>query len=120
MNWRVGMAIMIHKTGTKLLREMIDHDVNHPSIIMWSNGNEGGHNFELDTLFTQYDIQQRPVVHPWQLFGGIETQHYREYNYGIGNYEYGREIVMPTEFLHGQFDGGHGAGLGRLLGKNVA
>ena len=99
------------KTGTKLLKEMIDHDANHPSIIIWSNGNEGGHNFELDSLFTQYDIQQRPVIHPWQLFNGIETQHYREYNYGIGNYESGREIVMPTEFLHGQFDGGHGAGL---------
>jgi len=99
------------KTGTKLLKEMIDHDVNHPSIVMWSNGNEGGHNLQLDSLFTQYDIQQRPVVHPWQLFNGIETQHYREYNYGIGNYENGREIVMPTEFLHGQFDGGHGAGL---------
>jgi hypothetical protein len=99
------------KTGTKLVKEMIVHDVNHPSIIFWSNGNEGGHNFELDHLFTEYDIQQRPVLHPWQLFGGIETQHYREYNYGIGNYEQGREIVMPTEFLHGQFDGGHGAGL---------
>jgi hypothetical protein len=99
------------KTGTKLLKEMIEHDENHPSIIMWANGNEGGHNFELDTLFKQFDIQQRPVVHPWQLFNGIETQHYREYNYGIGNYENGKEIVMPTEFLHGQFDGGHGAGL---------
>ena len=99
------------KTGTKLLKEMIEHDVNHPSIIMWANGNEGGHNFELDSLFTQYDIQNRPVVHPWQLFKGIETQHYREYNYGIGNYDNGKEIVMPTEFLHGQFDGGHGAGL---------
>jgi len=99
------------KTGTKLLKEMIDHDANHPSIIMWANGNEGGHNFELDSFFTQYDIQQRPVVHPWQLFNGVETQHYREYNYGIGNYDNGREIVMPTEFLHGQFDGGHGAGL---------
>ena len=98
-------------TGTKLIKEMIEHDVNHPSIIMWANGNEGGHNFELDSLFAAYDIQSRPVVHPWQLFNGIETQHYREYNYGIGNYEYGREIVMPTEFLHGQFDGGHGAGL---------
>jgi hypothetical protein len=51
------------------------------------------------------------VVHPWQLFNGVETQHYREYNYGIGNYENGKEIIMPTEFLHGQFDGGHGAGL---------
>ncbi|MBL7742179.1 MAG: glycoside hydrolase family 2 protein, partial [Chitinophagaceae bacterium] len=74
-------------TGTKLLKEMIDHDANHPSVIMWANGNEGGHNFELDSLFTQFDIQQRPVVHPWQLFNGVETQHYREYNYGIGNYE---------------------------------
>lgn len=99
------------RTGTKLLKEMIDHDVNHPSIILWANGNEGGHNFELDTLFTRFDIQGRPVVHPWQLFNGVETQHYREYNYGIGNYEQGREILMPTEFLHGQFDGGHGAGL---------
>jgi beta-galactosidase/beta-glucuronidase len=99
------------KPGEKLLKEMIVHDVNHPSIIMWANGNEGGHNFELDSLFTNYDLQKRPVVHPWQLFNGIETQHYREYNYGIGNYENGREIVMPTEFLHGQFDGGHGAGL---------
>lgn len=99
------------KTGTKLLKEMVDHDMIHPSIIMWANGNEGGHNFELDSLFTNYDIQKRLVVHPWQLFNGIETQHYREYNYGIGNYENGKEIVMPTEFLHGQFDGGHGAGL---------
>lgn len=99
------------QTGTKLLEEMITHDQNHPSIIFWSNGNEGGHNFELDKLFGQYDIQQRPVLHPWQLFGGIETQHYREYNYGIGNYDHGHDIIMPTEFLHGQFDGGHGAGL---------
>ena len=98
-------------TGTKLLKEMIEHDANHPSVVLWANGNEGGHNFDLDSLFTQYDVQERPVVHPWQLFNGIETQHYREYNYGIGNYENGREIVMPTEFLHGQFDGGHGAGL---------
>jgi len=99
------------KTGEKLLKEMIDHDGNHPSIIMWANGNEGGHNLELDKYFTEFDLQKRPVVHPWQLFNGIETQHYREYNYGIGDYENGREIVMPTEFLHGQFDGGHGAGL---------
>ncbi|WP_144883802.1 glycoside hydrolase family 2 protein [Lacibacter cauensis] len=98
-------------TGKKLLKEMIDHDVNHPSIIFWANGNEGGHNLALDKYFTEFDIQQRPVVHPWQLFGGFDTQHYREYNYGIGNYENGKDIVMPTEFLHGQFDGGHGAGI---------
>jgi len=98
-------------TGSKLVKEMLQHDVNHPSIVFWSNGNEGGHNLDLDTLFGVYDIQKRPVVHPWQLFNGIETQHYRQYNYGVGNYDNGREIVMPTEFLHGWFDGGHGAGL---------
>jgi hypothetical protein len=98
-------------TGSKLLKEMIQHDANHPSIIIWSNGNEGGHNPELDPLFAEEDIQKRPVVHPWELYGGIETQHYREYNYGIGNYEHGRDILMPTEFLHGMYDGGHGAGL---------
>ncbi|SHL40693.1 Beta-galactosidase/beta-glucuronidase [Chitinophaga jiangningensis] len=98
-------------TGTKLLKEMMQHDRNHPSIVMWANGNEGGHNRDLDSLFYALDPQQRPLVHPWELFNGIETQHYREYNYGIGNYNDGPEIVMPTEFLHGQFDGGHGAGL---------
>ncbi|MFV0605883.1 MAG: glycoside hydrolase family 2 TIM barrel-domain containing protein [Niabella sp.] len=98
-------------TGAQLVREMVLHDENHPSIFIWSNGNEGGHNFDLDSLFTQFDIQKRSVVHPWQLFNGIETQHYRQYNYGIGNYDNGKDIVLPTEFLHGQFDGGHGAGL---------
>ncbi|HEV8282928.1 MAG TPA: glycoside hydrolase family 2 TIM barrel-domain containing protein [Chitinophagaceae bacterium] len=98
-------------TGKKLVKEMMEHDVNHPCIIFWSNGNEGGHNTKLDDLFKQLDIQGRPVLHPWQLFGGFETQHYREYNYGIGNYEHGRDIIMPTEFLHGLYDGGHGAGL---------
>lgn len=98
-------------TGTKLVKEMMRHDVNHPSIIFWANGNEGGHNYELDPLFAQEDIQKRPVIHPWEDFNGFDTQHYREYNYGIGNYRHGHSIVMPTEFLHGMFDGGHGAGL---------
>ncbi|MFD2163832.1 glycoside hydrolase family 2 TIM barrel-domain containing protein [Paradesertivirga mongoliensis] len=98
-------------TGTKLVKEMLDHDVNHPSIVFWANGNEGGHNRELDRLFTELDIQKRPVLHPWEDFNGFDTQHYREYNYGIGNYMHGHSIVLPTEFLHGQFDGGHGASL---------
>jgi len=98
-------------TGTKLVKEMVEHDRNHPSVVIWSNGNEGGSNPELDKWFEKYDIQNRVVIHPWQLHNGIETQHYRQYNYGVGNYDNGREIVMPTEFLHGWFDGGHGAGL---------
>ncbi|WP_442591115.1 glycoside hydrolase family 2 TIM barrel-domain containing protein [Pedobacter sp. AW31-3R] len=98
-------------TGTKLVKEMIAHDENHPSIVFWANGNEGGHNLELDEFFGREDVQKRPVIHPWQVFSGFDTQHYREYNYGIGNYDQGRNIVMPTEFLHGMYDGGHGAGL---------
>lgn len=98
-------------TGTKLVEEMLEHDVNHPSVIFWNNGNEGGHNVELDHLFAENDIQLRPVIHPWMDFGGFDTQHYREYNYGIGNYEHGHDIIMPTEFLHGLYDGGAGAGL---------
>jgi len=98
-------------TGKKLVREMFAHDENHPSIVFWANGNEGGHNYELDALFAEEDIQKRPVIHAWENFGGFDTQHYREYNYGIGNYMHGHSIVMPTEFLHGMFDGGHGAGI---------
>ena len=98
-------------TGTKLLREMMRNDENHPSIVFWANGNEGGHNRELDHLFTDEDLQKRPVIHPWEVFGGFETTHYREFNYGIGNYDHGHQILMPTEFLHGMFDGGHGAGI---------
>ncbi|WP_432714491.1 glycoside hydrolase family 2 TIM barrel-domain containing protein [Pedobacter sp.] len=98
-------------TGTKLLQEMMINDENHPSIVLWANGNEGGHNRELDHLFKEQDIQQRAVIHPWEIFGGFETTHYREYNYGIGNYDLGHQILMPTEFLHGMFDGGHGAGI---------
>jgi hypothetical protein len=98
-------------TGSKLLKEMFLNDENHPSIVFWANGNEGGHNRELDHLFREQDIQQRAVIHPWEVYGGFETTHYREYNYGIGNYDLGHYILMPTEFLHGMFDGGHGAGI---------
>jgi hypothetical protein len=97
--------------GSKLVKAMVTRDVNHPSIILWDNGNEGGHNTELDPLFGQYDIQQRTVIHPWQEFNGLDTQHYRSYDYGAGTYWHGHQIVLPTEFLHGLYDGGHGAGL---------
>lgn len=98
-------------TGAKLLKEMMMVSENNPSVIFWANGNEGGHNAELDTIFREQDIQKRPLIYPWAVYGGFETTHYREYNYGIGTYDHGHHIVMPTEFLHGMFDGGHGAGL---------
>ncbi|WP_423128281.1 glycoside hydrolase family 2 TIM barrel-domain containing protein [Gaoshiqia sp. Z1-71] len=99
------------RVGSKLVKEMVIRDVNHPSVVFWSNGNEGGHNFDLDPLFAQYDIQNRRVIHPWNEFNGFATQHYRAYDYGAGSYWNGHLITMPTEFLHGMYDGGHGAGL---------
>jgi hypothetical protein len=98
-------------TGTKLVKEMVAFDANHPSIIFWNNGNEGGHNTNLDPVFAASDFQKRPVVHPWQVFNGMDNQHYINYNYGNGTHLYGHEVVFPTEFLHGLYDGGLGAGL---------
>ncbi|GGB00110.1 glycoside hydrolase family 2 protein [Puia dinghuensis] len=99
------------EVGSKLVKEMIEKDVNHPSIVVWDNGNEGGFNFNLDTLFDKYDPQHRPLIHPWALFRHLETQHYINYDYGNSTFWHGHEVVFPTEFLHGLYDGGMGAGL---------
>ncbi len=97
-------------TGVRLIEGMIERDVNHPSIIWWSNGNEKGWNIELDGEFHKYDPQKRPIIHPQGNFSGFETMHYRSYGESQ-NYMRLPEIFMPTEFLHGLYDGGHGAGL---------
>jgi hypothetical protein len=97
--------------GTKLVNEMIIRDVNHPSIVIWDNGNEGGWNFELDKFFSILDPQKRPLIHPWQIFKGTDTQHYKDFNYGNGVVFGGKNVFFPTEVLHGLYDGGHGAGL---------
>ncbi|GHE35893.1 beta-galactosidase [Sphingobacterium griseoflavum] len=99
------------KVGTALVKEMVTRDINHPSIIFWANGNEGGFNLELDPIFGALDIQKRTVIHPFGLFGGINTVHYISYHSGIKNMFNGRDIFMPTELIHGLYDGGHGAGL---------
>lgn len=98
------------EVGRKLVHEMIPRDLNHPCIIWWSNGNEGGFNYELEADFIDLDIQKRPVIYPWENRNQFETMHYRSYG---ESQEYMRkpEIFMPTEFLHGLYDGGHGAGL---------
>jgi hypothetical protein len=97
--------------GRKLVKELIQKDVNHTSVVMWANGNEGGFNFDLLPDYARYDIQQRPVVQPWSNFNGINTKHYIPWNYGINTFFQGNDVFFPTEFLHGLYDGGHGAGL---------
>lgn len=99
------------EVGSQLVREMVIHDVNHPSVVIWDNGNEGGHNPDFDSLFGKYDIQKRLVIHPWEEFNGTATQHYRPYDYGVGTFWNGPLITFPTEFLHGLYDGGSGASL---------
>ncbi|MET3503297.1 hypothetical protein ABIC45_004934 [Mucilaginibacter rubeus] len=97
--------------GSKLAKEMIEKDINHPSIVLWDNGNEGGFNFNLDHWFDELDIQKRPLIHPWGIFRGTNTQHYINYDYGTNTGINGHDIFFPTEFLHGLYDGGAGAGL---------
>ncbi|MFD1768656.1 glycoside hydrolase family 2 protein [Sphingobacterium suaedae] len=100
--------------GKKLVKEMVTRDVNHPSIILWSNGNEGGHNKELVDEYRKYDLSARTVIHahhrPGNAINGIDCNHYEDY-YSTQKILEGPHIYMPTEFLHAQDDGGAAAGL---------
>ncbi|WP_306619771.1 glycoside hydrolase family 2 protein [Chryseobacterium ginsenosidimutans] len=102
------------EVGKKLVKEMVTRDANHPSIIFWSNGNEGGHNFDLDAEYAKYDLSNRPVIHahhkPENAFNGIDCNHYEDY-YSTQKILEGENIYMPTEFLHAQDDGGGGTSL---------
>ena len=96
--------------GRKLVKETVIRDVNHPSIIFWDNGNEGGWNTELDNDFALYDPQKRTVLHPWHNFNNVDTKHYPDYSY-VEKTPEKNNIVLHTEMIHGLYDGGHGAGL---------
>ena len=96
--------------GARLIGEMIRRDVNHPSILFWDNGNEGGWNEKNDDEFAKWDPQGRKVLHPFAVHDGINTDHYERYDSTV-NLSAGPQIFMPTEFLHGLYDGGIGAGL---------
>ncbi len=115
--------------GPPLVREMVTRDVNHPCILFWDNGNEGGFNTNFDHLFPELDPQHRRVLHPWSAFNGINTAHYLDYDqaviacqgipifYHSGGKTFAdpddgtKFIYMPTEFQHGLYDGGAGAGM---------
>ena len=100
------------ETGARLIREMVERDVNHPSVILWSNGNEGGWNTDNDSLFCKYDkFQRRQVIHPWADFDGLDTHHYPAYLTGVARFTNGYKVFMPTEFMHAMYDQGGGAGL---------
>jgi hypothetical protein len=100
--------------GRPLVREMVTRDLNHPSIIFWANGNEGGTNKNLDGDFYRWDFSQRPVIHPHHrpgnAFNGIDCDHYEDY-YSTQRKFNDSLIYMPTEFLHSQDDGGGGSAM---------
>jgi len=97
--------------GRPLVKELVVRDVNHPSVVIWDNGNEGGWNRALDNDYAMYDPQKRLVIHPWEKFNGTDTKHYPDYNYVVNSSLYRKDVFFPTEFMHGLYDGGHGAGL---------
>ena len=102
------------KAGEPLVKELVLRDLNHPSIIFWDNGNEGGTNKELDDDFVKWDFQKRPVIHPHHRpgnqFNGIDCNHYEDY-YSTQKILNDSLIYMPTEMLHAQDDGGAGAAM---------
>jgi len=118
-----------NEVGPKLVHEMVVRDVNHPSILFWDNGNEGGFNTNLDHIFGELDPQHRRVLHPWAAFSGVNTGHYLDYDQAViaceGTPIYyhpngkvfaspddtNKYIYLPTEFQHGLYDGGAGAGM---------
>ncbi|MDI1321138.1 MAG: glycoside hydrolase family 2 TIM barrel-domain containing protein [Algoriphagus sp.] len=97
--------------GPKLVKETVLKDANHASVVIWDHGNEGGWNFANEKGFHQFDIQKRPILYPWLQRNGMDTFHYPRYDAGLNRLSKGQDIFMPTELLHGLYDGGLGAGL---------
>jgi len=97
-------------TGHTLIEAMVTRDVNHPCILFWDNGNEGGWNTAVDDDFAKWDPQRRNVLHPWAKFRGINTNHYPTYDV-VEKLSRGPDVFFPTEFQHALFDGGGGTAL---------
>jgi hypothetical protein len=98
-------------TAKRLVKQVVERDVNHPSIVLWDNGNEGGFNKDVRGDYALYDPQKRTVIEPWSVINGTNTKHYPKFPYVENALNTGKDIFFPTEFLHGLNDGGHGAGL---------
>ena len=108
--WHARLATSV---GERLIEELVVRDHNHPSIILWGNGNEGGWNTAHDDDFAIWDTQDRVVLHPQREYLNIYAPHYPRYS---GTTEAAAQwdvtqVIMATELLHGMFDGGGGASL---------
>ncbi|MRX64796.1 glycoside hydrolase family 2 protein [Maribacter luteus] len=110
------------KTGAQIVEEIVTRDVNHPSIILWSNGNHNAHNPELDSVFHQWDIQKRrPLKNApknGNIFEGytpdwdiVNTTYYPNYETVKRALFKEDHIYLPNETLHALYDGGGAANL---------
>ena len=94
--------------GQRLVGEMVRRDVDHPCVLVWDNGNEGGWNNDLDQEFAKWDVQQRIVMHPRSTDHGVNDPHYPDYAKVVAE-SGGPAVYFPTEYLHGLYDGGSGS-----------
>jgi hypothetical protein len=86
--------------GPLLVKELVEDDVNHPSILFWDNGNEGGWNRNLDDDFGLYDPQNRTIIHPWENIYGINTKHYPDYNMAQNTVLYAMTFIcLPSSCM---------------------
>ncbi|HEV2695233.1 MAG TPA: glycoside hydrolase family 2 TIM barrel-domain containing protein [Verrucomicrobiae bacterium] len=125
---RLGLYVFDELTGwqhaydntvaPQLVKEMVIRDVNHPSIIAWDNGNEGGWNTTVDNngtgstnVYAIWDLQNRHVNRPSSTFNNVQDDHYPSYSGFTNNLGAGKTAYDCTEILHGLFDGGGGASL---------
>ncbi|GAB5552782.1 MAG: glycoside hydrolase family 2 TIM barrel-domain containing protein [Saprospiraceae bacterium] len=108
--------------GGKIVKELVVRDVNHPSVILWSNGNHLAHNPDFDEVFLKWDIQQRrPLKNETKTgdiyknydpdFDIVKTNFYPPYDVLQKRLFEEDHIVMPNEALHALYDGGGGANL---------
>jgi beta-galactosidase len=97
------------------LAEMIERDRNHPSVIIWSIGNENkyGSNFKKEFDYVKTTDPSRPVMFSYPGFGGYDkiydilSDHYpsfdgssEPYGFKIVNFSYPGIPVLHDEWAH--------------------
>jgi hypothetical protein len=96
------------EAGRRLVKELVVRDLNHPSVVMWAN-ERGRLYFELVPEYAR--IYPKPVCFSsWLDEENSNTHHYPDWKVAIQLFASAR-MYLSTEFMHGLYDGGHGAGL---------
>ena len=108
--------------GSQIVKELVVRDVNHPSVVLWSNGNHLAHNPKFDEDFFKWDIQKRRPLKNETKTGNILANYSPNFDIVRTNFYPSfdllkkllfeeNHIVLPNEALHALYDGGGGANL---------